>query len=259
MRETRTLRPIGKRHLSATLHLDEKGLHSIADPDDRIAPLLFDRLPIVIGNDRTVAPPPCAADAIGKAGRRGARREAHEVARSGEDRPAERFGFGERAGDQGLVIAGQEALLPLSRDPERPEPGFEEALRLRGVRRRRGERRPCGLDQCARGFSGGASAKLPVDERAGRALEAVERRQMVVLAEAVEVVERERVEARRFRRQGRSDCVAVSRQFGSRERTSRTKVQRSTWSTTSVGEPSTTAPALSRVTEASLLANRTLI
>ena len=40
---------------------------------------------------------------------------------------------------------------------------------------------------------------------------------------------------------------------------SRTNVHKSTWSATLVGEPSTIAPAESRVTELSLVAKRTLI
>src|ERR1700722_19610591 len=56
----------------------------------------------------------------------------------------------------------------------------------------------------------------------------------------------------------RSDSVAVSCQLGSRERTSRANVHRSICSTTLLGDPSTTSPCASRVTEASLAENRTL-
>src|SRR5208283_3104757 len=81
----------------------------------------------------------------------------------------------------------------------------------------------------------------------------------VVVDKGGEAVESARRKARP-RRSGqaqRSAWVPVSRQLGSRERTSRPKVQRSRWSATSVAEPSTTSPDLSRVTDASLAAKRT--
>ena len=253
--------PVRKLDLGRALHMDEKGFDRVADPDDRIAPLPFDRLPVVIGKEEAVASSPRAGDAFGKPWRRLARREGSRGRGGGRGSASgTRSVSTSEPATQRLVVAGQEPRRRGRRGTAGT--GFRRSAApppdVRGSDA--SAARAASIRRVAR-VSGRRGRRSPLDQRAGRALEAAERLQMVVVAEAREIVE-----CRAGSRRGasavkgqRSAWVAVSSQLGSRERTSRTKVQRSRWSTTSVGEPSTTAPALSRVTEASLLAKRTLI
>ena len=140
----------------------------------------------------------------------------------------------------------------------RPEPRREEGVRVGAavdLRRERGARDRL---QRGRGRPRGPTFGLFSGDGSRGNLEAAEGVEGVVLRKAVQAGEIDGFEPeRRWRRRAhRSDWVSIRRQLGSRERTSRTNVQRSRWSATSVAEPSTTSPALSRVTEASLLAKR---
>ena len=164
--------------------MDEKGLDRVGDPDDRIKPFPFDGLPVGVGDEGAVARPAASTPRTPSPGAKATRSRG-----AGEDRPAERLGLDERPGDERLVVAGQEPRR--GGDAERPEPGFEEAPRSVRRPRVRRERRPRRFDQAVRGSLGGAGARPPVDQLAGRAPEAAERVQMVVVAEALEIIEAE--------------------------------------------------------------------
>ena len=122
--------------------------------------------------------------------------------------------------------------------------GGEEGAGGPGVRDDRALRGAGGLDQRRRGRAGGAQRRLAGEQALAMRAENAERREGVVLGEACERVEAGHARigsSGRFGVAARSQFGSREHQLGSRERR-RAKVQTSTWSATSVAEPSTTWP-----------------